>query len=157
VFGKIGLEQEEVYKSINKVSYIFNSIKENKKSENKNQQKKEEIPMESQLEVNEERLKYLEKINQELPDLMMHESAKWDEVYKDGALSTKVKRLMALGIALRARCVNCIIGQTMRALEAGASKEEILETIAVNMAMSGTTGIAESLRVLKLLDELGKL
>lgn len=113
--------------------------------------------MESQLEVNEERLKYFERINQELPELMIHESAKWDEVYKDGALSTKVKRLLALGIALRARRVNCIVGQTMRALEAGATKEEILETISVNMAMSGTTGIAESLRVLKLLDELGKL
>ncbi|MGD9187859.1 MAG: carboxymuconolactone decarboxylase family protein [Desulfobacteraceae bacterium] len=113
--------------------------------------------MESQLEINKDRLKYLEKINQELPDLMTHEAAKWDEVYKDGALSTKVKRLMALGIALRARCVNCIVGQTMRALEAGASKEEILETISVNMAMSGTTGTAESLRVIKLLDELGKL
>ena len=113
--------------------------------------------MESQLKVNEERLKYLERINQELPDLMIHESAKWDEVYKDAALSKKVKRLIALGIALIARCVNCIVGQTMRALEAGATKEEILETISVNMAMSGTTGIAESLRVLKLLDELGKL
>jgi len=44
----------------------------------------------------------------------------------------------------------------MRALEAGATKDEILETISVNVAMSGTTGIAESLRVLKLLDELGK-
>jgi AhpD family alkylhydroperoxidase len=113
--------------------------------------------MESQLKANEERLKYLAKIKQELPDLMVHESAKWDEVYKDGALSTKVKRLMALGIALRARCANCIIAQTMNSLEAGATKEEILETVAVNMAMSGTTGIAESLKVLKLLDELGKL
>ena len=113
--------------------------------------------MESQLEVNKERLKYLEKLNQELPDLMIHESAKWDEVYKDGALSAKVKRLMALGIALRARCVNCIVGQTIRALETGATNEEILETISVNIAMSGTTGIAESLRVMKLLDELGKL
>ena len=51
--------------------------------------------MESQIEVNEERLKYLEKLNKELPNLMVHESAKWDEVYKEGALSTKVKRLMA--------------------------------------------------------------
>ena len=113
--------------------------------------------MESQLALNEERLKYLEALNRQLPDLMVHETAKWDEVYKEGALSTKVKRLMALGIALRARCVNCIVGQTMRSLEAGATKEEILETVSVNMAMSGTTGIAESLRVLKLLDELGKL
>ena len=53
-------------------------------------------------------------------------------------------------------CVYCIVAKTMRALEAGATKEEILETISVNVAMSGTTGIAESLRVLKLLDELGK-
>lgn len=113
--------------------------------------------MESQLELNEERLKLFEKFKQELPDLMVPESAKWEVVYKDGALSRKVKRLMALGIALRARCVNCIVGQTMRALEAGATKEEILETLSVNVAMSGTTGIAESLRVLKLLDELGKL
>ena len=113
--------------------------------------------MESQIEINEERLKLLETFNKELPDLMVPESAKWEVVYKDGALSTKVKRLMALGIALRARCINCIISQTMRALEAGATKDEILETISVNVAMSGTTGIAESLRVLKLLDELGKL
>lgn len=43
--------------------------------------------MTSELEVNEERLKYLEELNQELPDLMEHESAKWDEVYKERALS----------------------------------------------------------------------
>ena len=46
--------------------------------------------MASVLEVNEERLKFIEKLNQELPDLMVHESAKWDEVYKEGVLSTKV-------------------------------------------------------------------
>jgi alkylhydroperoxidase/carboxymuconolactone decarboxylase family protein YurZ len=45
----------------------------------------------------------------------------------------------------------------MLALETGASKEEILETLSVVVAMSGTTGVAESLRVLKILDELGKL
>ncbi len=67
---------------------------------------------------------------------------------------------MALGIALRTGCVNCIVAQTMRALEAVATKEEILETISVNMAMSGTKGISESLislRAFKLLDEMGKL
>ena len=113
--------------------------------------------MESQLKLNEERLKLLDKFKQALPDLMVPESAKWEVVYKDGALSTKVKRLMALGIALRAGVTNCILGQTMRALEAGATKDEILETLAVEVAESGTTGIAESLRVIKLLDELGKL
>ncbi len=113
--------------------------------------------MESQIELNEERLKLFDKFKQSLPDLMVPESAVLDVVYKDGALSNKVKRLIALAIALRAECTNCILAQTMRALEAGATKEEILETIAVEVVMSGTTGIAASLRVIKLLDELGKL
>jgi len=113
--------------------------------------------MESQVKLNEERLKLLDKFKQTLPDLMVPESAKWEVVYKDGALSTKVKRLIALGIALGVGCTNCILGQTMRALDAGASKEELLETLSVEAAMRGTTGIAESLRVIKLLDELGKL
>lgn len=113
--------------------------------------------MESQIELNEERLRLFDKFKQSLPDLMVPESAVLDVVYKDGALSNKVKRLIALAIALRAECTNCILAQTMRVLEAGATKEEILETIAVEVAMSGTTGIAASLRVVGLLDELGKL
>jgi len=113
--------------------------------------------MATQVELNNERLKLLDRFKGIFDELMVHESAKWDVVYREGALSTKSKRLIALGIALRACCTNCILGQTMRALEAGATKDEILETISVNLAMSGTTGMAESLGVIKLLDELGKL
>ena len=88
---------------------------------------------------------------------MAAESAVLDVAYKEGALSTKVKRLMALAIALRAGCTNCILSQTKYALDAGATKDDLLETIIVVTAMSGTTGIAESLRVIKYLEELGKL
>ena len=113
--------------------------------------------MESQLELNEERTKLHDRFEKELPDLIAAESAVLDVVYKDGALSSKVKRLMALAIALRAGCTNCILAQTKRALDAGATKDEFLETLSVEVALSGTTGVAESLRVIKLLDELGQL
>lgn len=113
--------------------------------------------MESQVKLNEERLELLGKFKQHLPDTFTATRGILDTVYQDGALSTKVKRLMSLAIALRACCTNCILAQTKRALEEGATKEEILETLGVNVAMSGTTGMAESLRVLKLLDELGML
>ena len=113
--------------------------------------------MENQVELNEERVKLLDKFKKVFSELMVPESTKWEVVYREGALSSKVKRLIALGIALRAGCTNCILGQTMRSLEAGATRDEILETVSVQLAMSGTTGIAESLRVIKLLDELGKL
>jgi len=113
--------------------------------------------MESQVELNNERKQLLEKFGQALPDVMNAEAGLSNEVYKDGALSTKVKRLIAMSIALRAGCTNCILAQTERALDAGATKDEILETLAVEIAMSGTTGVAESLRVIKFLEELGKL
>ena len=110
--------------------------------------------MESQVKLNEERIELLEKFKQNLPETYAAERGVIEAVYKDGALSVKVKRLMALAIALRLGCTNCILGQTKLALEQGAAREEILETISVNVAMSGTTGFAEGLRVLKLLDEL---
>jgi AhpD family alkylhydroperoxidase len=113
--------------------------------------------MESQIKYNEERSKLLNKFIQTLPNVMARMGAVLDEVYQDGALSNRVKRLMSLAIALKSGTTNCIIAQTMLALETGASKEEILETLSVVVAMSGTTGVAESLRVLKILDELGKL
>jgi len=113
--------------------------------------------MESQVKLNEERVELLEKFRQNLPGTYAAERGVIEAVYKDGALSVKVKRLMALAIALRIGCANCILGQTKLALEQGATREEILETLSVNVAMSGTTGFAEALRVLKLLDELGML
>jgi AhpD family alkylhydroperoxidase len=118
---------------------------------------REAAGMESQVELNKERLELLGTFGQVVPGFMAAESALLDEAYKEGALSTKVKRLMALAIALRAGCTNCILAQTQRALDAGATRDEILETLQVTVAMSGTTGIAESLRVVKLLDELGRL
>lgn len=113
--------------------------------------------MESQIQLNEESKRLLGKFSEALPHVISAERAVLSEVYKDGALSTKVKRLISLAIALRVGCTNCVLAQTMNALKAGASKEEILETLSVEMAMTGTTGIAWSLRVIKLLEELGKL
>ena len=113
--------------------------------------------MESQLALEKEREKLVDLLSETLPDLIISEVEMADKVYIDGVLSTKFKRLIALAIALRADCTNCILHQTLAALEAGATKEEIIETISVEVAMSGTTGIGESLRVIKLLDELGKL
>ena len=113
--------------------------------------------MESQMELNDERKRLLAKFQQALPEVTHAEYTLLSEVYKEGALSTKIKRLIALAIGLRVGCINCILAQTMSALDAGATKEEILETLAVEIAMPGTTGIAWSLRVIQLLDELGTL
>ncbi|MBW1856754.1 MAG: carboxymuconolactone decarboxylase family protein [Deltaproteobacteria bacterium] len=113
--------------------------------------------VESQIELEKNRVKQRDRFGELLPGLKGALDGLKDEVYKDGALSVKIKRLMSLAIGLRAGCRSCILSQTMSALEAGATKDEILETITVGVSMSGTTGIGESLRVIQLLDELGKL
>lgn len=113
--------------------------------------------VENQLELEKNRLRQKEKFEALLPGLKEAYDAVRAEVYKDGALSLKIKRLMSLAVALRACCRNCILAQTTMALEAGATRDEILETCSVVVSMSGTTGMAESSRVIQLLDEMGKL
>jgi len=83
--------------------------------------------MESQVELNRERVRLREKFSAAVPEFMEAETAVLDIAYRDGELSAKFKRLITLGIALRARCVNCIVSQTQGALDAGATKGEILE------------------------------
>ena len=61
---------------------------------------------------------------------------------------------MALTLAVGAGYRNCILAQTKNALENAATKDEIFETLSVVVSMRGTTGVAESLRVVQLLDEL---
>jgi len=118
---------------------------------------KEVSIMESQLEIREGLLKQRDKFGQAMPSLMAAVGALRDEAYKDGALSAKVKRLIAMGIALANGCTGCILAQTSYAIEGGATKDEVLEACAVAMSIGGTMTFAESLRVVKLLDELGKL
>ncbi len=112
--------------------------------------------MQSQLELLDEIIECTTKFKQELPGAMAAHTAFTDEVYKDGALSHKVKRLIALGIALRAGCTGCIVYQTKMAVEAGATKAEVLEAVSVAIAMGGTPATSWSWRVVKVLEELGK-
>ena len=80
-----------------------------------------------------------------------------EEVYKDGLISGKHKRLMALVAALVAGCEACILFQCQHALQVGASGEEILEACAVAVSLGGTMGAGQTARVVALLEEQGVL
>ena len=105
----------------------------------------------------EEREALAQKFGELRPQLGLHVQNTVIEAFKEGALSTKVKRLMALAIALGVGCRNCELHQAMSALDEGTTTEEILEVMDVVVSIRGTTGVAESLRIIQLLDELGKL
>jgi len=55
----------------------------------------------------------------------------------DSALSAKVKELIALAIGITVRCDGCIAFHVHDALEAGASKDEIVDAIGVAIMMGG--------------------
>lgn len=111
--------------------------------------------MENQLEYYTEAGKYRDRFDQGLPAMAAYTAFR-QAAYEDGALSQKVKRLIALACGLQAGCTRCVQGQTKDAVAAGATKEEILETAAVAVVMGGTAVSAETWRVVKVLEELGK-
>ena len=92
-----------------------------------------------------------------LPGVGKAYEALTDEVYKKGALDSKTKRLMALSIALTHGCRGCILFQTEKALEEGATVEEVLEACSVSISVGGTMAGGEISRVIQLLKEVGKL
>lgn len=69
--------------------------------------------------------------------------------YTPGALDTKTKELISVGIACYNRCVYCIVYHTYKALEAGATKDEILQASMVSVAFGGGPSMAYSVTYLK--------
>jgi AhpD family alkylhydroperoxidase len=69
------------------------------------------------------------------PDVMKAFAASAQTALKDGALDTKTKELLALGISIAVRCDDCIAFHTKAAAEQGASEAEVLETIGMAIYM----------------------
>lgn len=80
-----------------------------------------------------------------------------DTAYKDGALSRKQKELISVAIGAYNRCKYCIVVHVYGALEAGASREEILEAAKVAITFGGGPSMAySSTYVLDALNEFEK-
>ena len=75
------------------------------------------------------------------------------KAFKDGAIPSKYKELMALGIAQITQCPWCIDAHTKKAVGAGASDAEIAETTFVAMAMAAGAAWSHGGLVLQCLQE----
>lgn len=64
--------------------------------------------------------------------LKMEEAA-----FSDGALSKKYKELIAVGISVIINCESCMQWHIEQAVESGASKKEVLESVEVGIEMGG--------------------
>jgi len=59
------------------------------------------------------------------------------ETMKDGALTTREKELVAIGVSLYTGCEDCVVVHTYKALEAGCTRQEIIEAAATAMVFGG--------------------
>jgi AhpD family alkylhydroperoxidase len=64
--------------------------------------------------------------------------------FRGGVLDGKTKELIALACGVISRCEYCIRAHMDGAIKAGASEEEIIETLNIVIAMSGVPGLAYS-------------
>jgi AhpD family alkylhydroperoxidase len=68
-------------------------------------------------------------------DVMKGFAAIAQAALKPGALDTKTKELIALAISVAVRCDDCIAFHAKSAVERGATREEILETLGMAIYM----------------------
>ncbi len=70
-----------------------------------------------------------------------------------GALDAKTKQLIALAIAISSRCEGCIAYHIQDAVRAGASREDIMETVGISILMGGGPAVIFASEVLKAMDQ----
>jgi AhpD family alkylhydroperoxidase len=87
------------------------------------------------------------------PKSLRHFKAFMGQVLEEGVLDTKTKELITVGTAITARCKYCIALHVKKALEAGATKDEIFEAATVAMLMGGGPAMTYIVEVKKALDE----
>ncbi len=75
------------------------------------------------------------------------------EALEDGALTHKNKELMCLCVAISIRCEGCILDHMHNAIDAGATKEEIVETINTALLMSGGPAYVYGGKAMKIMNE----
>jgi AhpD family alkylhydroperoxidase len=91
-----------------------------------------------------------------MPDLLKGFTGLHQAAMRPGVLSVLEKELMALSIGLAVRCENCIYAHTQAALNAGATREQVLEAAGVAVLMQGGPTYTYLPRVVEALDALAE-
>ncbi len=98
--------------------------------------------------------KSTQKMGRDIPDTVRSFLNLFEKSTQPGALGTKEKELIALGISVATHCPQCIYIHTQKAAEAGATRKEIMEASAVAVLMGGGPAYTHIPEVLKAIDAL---
>lgn len=76
-------------------------------------------------------------LREAIPDVLAGYAATHRAVMVDGALSARIKELIALAIAVTRECDGCIAAHARGAARRGASQPEVAEAMGVAILMNG--------------------
>lgn len=93
-------------------------------------------------------LKKLGKLDQAANDAWKSFQSFNESVMAEGAISTKNKELIALGVALTTQCGYCLELHRESAKKAGATQEEIAETIMIAGALRAGAALTHGTQIL---------
>jgi 4-carboxymuconolactone decarboxylase len=89
------------------------------------------------------------------PETMRAFGTMFQKLMGEGALSVREKELIALAIGMAIRCEPCIYSHLEKAIEAGATREQIIEMAGVVVTMQGGPGYVYVPKLLEALEALG--
>lgn len=96
---------------------------------------------------------WMENLGMAIPETMQGFGMLHKASLKSGALDSKTKELIALGIAITVRCDGCISFHVHDAMQAGASKEEVAETVSVAILMGGGPSVVYGIEAMQALSQ----
>jgi len=87
------------------------------------------------------------------PDVMKSFSAMAAATTGDGALDSKTKELLALGIAVAIRCDGCVAFHAQAAVKHGASRAEMMETMGMAIYMGAGPSLMYAAQAVEAYDQ----
>ncbi len=92
-------------------------------------------------------------LNQAAPDVVRAFKELMKTTTAPGTLPFKTKELIALAIGISVRCDGCIATHAKAVVNAGATREEVVETIGVAVLMGGGPSVVYGVEALKAYDQ----
>jgi len=96
----------------------------------------------------------LVRLGHELPGPMTGFARLHRKGMEDGSLSSKVKQMMALAISIVVGCEGCIAYHVQDAIQSGATRGELLETVGVGLVMGGGPGSIYAAHALDAIEQM---
>lgn len=90
------------------------------------------------------------------PDTMKGFMAMDAGAAKSGHLDHKTHELIALAVSVTTRCDGCIATHTQKAIQNGATREEVAEALSVAISLNAGAAMTYSSRVLEAYDSFSK-